>query len=519
MATLTAPLDRPLVNDKREIFGWAMYDWANSAFSTTVGTVFLGPYLSGLVRVAAEASPDGQARFFGLPVAAESFLPFCIAFSVVFQAGFLPILGAVADYSHRRKFLLRLFATVGALATMALFLVQGDLWWLGGVLFIIANLAFGAAIVFYNAYLPDIASADQRDRVSAFGWAMGYLGGGFLLVINLGLFLGREALGLDSATAVRINLASAGVWWLGWSFLTWAALRSRRSARSLPAGETVFSIAFKQLSGTTGLPARTIALLLLSPVLVFVWLPVVSFLGLPIELIFIAAVGPIVMIGLFLWRKRRELPETTKFLLAYLIYNDGVQTVIAVSSLFAAAPVERGGLGIPTDRLILLILMIQFVAFFGALLFGRLAEWLGGKRALVVSLFIWSAVVIYAFLGMRSFDASPLGIPLAELEFWVLGIFIALVLGGSQAISRSMFAQMIPQEKEAEYFSIYEISERGTSWLGPFIFGAVNQAIGNLRPAIFSVVVFFVLGLAILLTVNAARAFQESGPRESDLAV
>ncbi|MDW8396071.1 MAG: MFS transporter, partial [Anaerolineae bacterium] len=506
MATLTASLDRPLVNDKREIFGWAMYDWANSAFSTTIGTVFLGPYLSSLVRAAAEASPDGQARFFGLPVAAESFLPFCIAFSVVFQAGFLPILGAIADYSHRRKFLLRLFATVGAVATMALFFVQGDLWWLGGVLFIIANLAFGAAIVFYNAYLPDIASPDQRDRVSAFGWAMGYLGGGLLLVLNLALFLGHERLGLDSATAVRINLASAGAWWLGWAFLTWATLRSRRSARALPAGETVLSIAFKQLSGTTGLPAPTIAFLLLSPVLVFVWLPVVSFLGLSIELIFIAAIGPIVMIGLFLWRKRHELPETTKFLLAYLIYNDGIQTVIAVSSLFAAAPVERGGLGVPTQRLILLILMIQFIAFIGALLFGRLAEWLGGKRALVVSLLIWSAVVIYAFLGMQNFGASPLGIPIAELEFWVLGIFIALVLGGSQAISRSMFAQMIPKEKEAEYFSIYEISERGTSWLGPFIFGAVNQAIGNLRPAVFSVVLFFVVGLAILFTVNAARA-------------
>ncbi|MCS7324246.1 MAG: MFS transporter [Anaerolineae bacterium] len=507
---------RPLVNDPKEIRGWAMYDWANSAFSTTVGTVFLGPYLSSLVAAAAKASPDGLARFFGLPVAPESFLPFCIAFSVVFQAGFLPVLGAIADYSHRRKFMLRLFATLGALATTALFFVQGDLWWLGGVLFIIANFAFGAAIVFYNAYLPDIASADQRDRVSAFGWAMGYLGGGLLLALNLVLFLQRERLGLDSATAVRINLASAGVWWFGWSFWTWLTLRPRHATRTLPPGETVLGVAFKQLSSTTGLPARLIAVLLLSPLLVFAWVPLVNLLGLSTEWVFAAALGPIAMIGLFLWRKRRALPETTKFLLAYLIYNDGIQTVIAVSALFAAAPVARGGLGVPTERLTLLILMIQFVAFFGALFFGRLAGRLGSKRALVVSLFIWTAVVVYAYLGMRDFSVVALGLPRAELEFWVLGVFIALVLGGSQAISRSMFAQMIPQDKEAEFFSIYEISERGTSWLGPFIFGAVNQTLGDLRPAVLSVVIFFVVGLAILLTVNAQRAFAESGPRRSD---
>ena len=146
-----------LVNDRREIAGWAMYDWANSAFSTTVGTVFLGPYLAGLVEEAAKAYPDGLARFFGVPVAPDSFLPFAISFSVVFQAGFLPILGAIADYSHQRKQLMRLFATIGAAATTALFFVQGERWWLGGVLFVIANLSFGAAIVFYNAYLPDIA--------------------------------------------------------------------------------------------------------------------------------------------------------------------------------------------------------------------------------------------------------------------------------------------------------------------------------------------------------------------------
>src|SRR5215207_10731970 len=195
-------------NDRREIFGWAMYDWANSAFSTTVGTVFLGPYIASLAADAAGA--DGLARFFGIPIAPDSFLPYCISFSVGLQVLFLPILGAIADYSHLRKRMMQIFATIGAVATMAMFFVVGDLWWLGGLLFIIANLAFGAAIVFYNAYLPDIASEEERDRVSSYGFAMGYIGGGLLLALNLAFFIFSDTIGVPGDLAVRINLASAG---------------------------------------------------------------------------------------------------------------------------------------------------------------------------------------------------------------------------------------------------------------------------------------------------------------------
>jgi MFS transporter, UMF1 family len=219
-----------LVNDKKEIFGWGMYDWANSAFSTTVGTVFLGPFVASLARSAAEAAGTETVSFFGIPVAPDSFLPYCISFSVFMQVLFLPILGAIADYSHLRKAMMRLFATIGAVATILMFFVTGNLWWLGGVLYIVANLAFGAAIVFYNAYLPDIASEEERDRVSSYGWAMGYLGGGILLALNLAFFIFSEDLGVPTDLAVRINLASAGVWWLGFSYLTWSRLRSITSA-------------------------------------------------------------------------------------------------------------------------------------------------------------------------------------------------------------------------------------------------------------------------------------------------
>ena len=454
MATTTAPI----VNDKREIFGWAMYDWANSAFSTTVGTVFLGPYIASLA--AASAGVDGMARFFGIPVAPDSFLPYCISFSVGLQVLFLPILGAIADYSHLRKRMMQVFAMIGAISTILMFLVTGSWWWLGGVLFIVANLTFGAAMVFYNSYLPDIASEEERDRVSSYGWAMGYLGGGLLLALNLAFFIFSEDIGVPGDLAVRINLASAGIWWIGFSFITWARLKPRHAARKLPEGETYVSVGFKQLGHT--------------------------------------------------FREIKHFPETLKYLLAYFLYNDGIQTVIAVSSTFAAAPLSRGGIELPQDTLIALILMIQFVAFFGALFWGKLAKWIGAKQSILVALVIWSGVVIYAYGGLYGDSRVA--------QFFVLGVFIALVMGGSQAISRSLFAQMVPIGKEAEYYSFYEVSERGTSWTGPLIFGLANQIFGSLRYGILALIFYFIAGLLVLPFVNVNKAMEDVKKYDSNKA-
>ncbi len=444
-------MEQPQVNDKREIFGWAMYDWANSAFSTTVATVFLGPYIALLAANAAKSFPDGLARLGPVPIAPDSFFPYCVSISVVLEVLFLPILGAIADYSHLRKRMMQVFATIGAGMTIALFLVSGPLWWLGGLFFILANMAFGASIVFYNSYLPDIASEDQRDRVSSYGWAMGYLGDGLLLALNLAFYSLRNRLGIPTDLAIRINLASAGVWWLGFSFFTWARIHPRHAHRPLPSGETYTSIGFKQL-------ARTI-------------------------------------------REIRRFPETLKFLGSFFLYNDGIQTVIAVSSTFAAAPLLRGGLALDLSTLTIVILIIQFTAFFGALFWGRLATWVGAKQAVIISLVIWSAVVIYAYYGLRGDNRV--------LEFMLLGVVIAIVLGGSQAISRSLFAQMIPSGREAEFYSFYEISDRGTSWIGPLLFGLINQISGSLRPAILSLIFFFIVGLVTLPFVNEKKAIQD----------
>lgn len=434
------------INDRREIFGWTMYDWANSAFSTTVVTALLGPYILAL----AESSPE-PLSLFGVTVEPAAIFPFSASLSVLLQVLFLPLLGTVADYTHLKKRMLLTFAYLGAAATILLFLIRADMpalgtngaVILGSLLFIVANLSFGAAIVFYNAFLPDIATPDQRDMVSSRGFALGYLGGGLLLLLNLGLITLME----DTALAVRISLASAGVWWLVFTYLfPRRRLRQRAPARELPPGENLFNHGIRQIANTLR----------------------------------------------ELWRK---YPQTLRYLIAYLIYNDGIQTVIIVSTAFAADE-----LGVGTQTLLILVLMIQFVAFGGALMFGYLARRLGAKRAIMLSLVVWSALVIYAYAFLTN-----------EMQLYIMGFVVALVLGGSQALSRSLFSQMIPPEHEAEYFGFYEISERGTSWIGPLAFAAAVQLTGSQRIAIVTLIIFFVVGLFLLSRVNVRQAMLDAG--------
>jgi UMF1 family MFS transporter len=429
--------------NRREQIGWYFYDFANSAFPTTVVTVFLGPFLTALTQSAADA--DGYVHPLGIPILADSFFPYMVSLSVLLQVFFLPILGAISDYTHIKKQMLGLFAYIGAFATMGLYFVQGDNYLLGGLLFLIANLSFGASIVFYNAYLPEIADADHRDTVSSQGWALGYLGGGLLLAVNLVLFTQAESLGIETAHAVRISMASAGVWWAIFTIIPMLSLKHRQPQKQLPAGERYATIGFKQLKHTlTQLP---------------------------------------------------KYPQTLLFLVAYLLYNDGIQTVIALSAQFG-----NQELGIGETSLVSLILMIQFVAIGGALGFGYLARVMGAKRAIMVSLVIWSGTVIYAYALLET-----------QVQFFIMGGVIAIVLGGSQALSRSLFSQMIPNGQEAEYFSLYEVSERGTSWLGPLMFGLALQFTGSYRFALLSVVLFFVVGLLLLTRVDVRRAISESG--------
>jgi UMF1 family MFS transporter len=331
----------------------------------------------------------------------------------------------------------------GAGATTLFFFITAPLVVWGGLLFIIANLSFGAAIVFYNAFLPEIAGPDERDAVSSRGFGFGYLGGGVLLLLNLILFQTMA----DKGLAVRISLASAGLWWLAFTFLfPQQRLVQRAAARQLPPGETYLSHSLKQLGQTFR------------------------------ELL-------------------QDHPVTLRYLIAYLIYNDGIQTVIVVATQFGSEE-----LGIGTDTLTLVILMIQFVAFLGVFIFNALAKKIGTKKTIMVNLVVWAAVVIYAW-----------GVLYSSVQFWVLGATVALILGGSQALSRSLFSQMVPAQREAEYFSLYEISERGTSWIGPLVFALAVQITGTQRIALVSLIIFFIVGLILLSVTDVRQAIREAG--------
>src|SRR5437016_3759593 len=341
------------VNNRREQIGWYFYDWANSAFPTTVVTVFLGPWLTTVTKAAADAG--GFVYPLGIKVHAGSFFPYVVSLSVLGQVLLLPVLGAVADYSHRKKEMLALFAYVGAGATLGLSGVAGTRYLPGGVLFVIANVSFGASVVFYNAFLPDIASPDRRNAVSSYGWALGYLGGGLLLALNLALFSQAVTLGLSTGAVVRLNLASAGAWWAAFTLIPLYTLKNRAPARRLPHGESYLTVGFHQLRRTLG--------------------------------------------------------------------------------------------------------------------------------------------------GVRRYPQTVV----------VLAAVISVVLGVSQALRRALYSHMLPRGQEAEYFSLYEVSERGTSWLGPFLFGLALQLTGSYRIAILSLSVFFLLGLAVLAHVDVKRAVVEAG--------
>jgi len=226
--------DAPVTNDRREQIGWYFYDWANSAFYTTVITVFLGPYLTTVTQNAAD--PSGFVYPFGIKVGAGSFFPYMVSLSVLLQVVLLPVLGAIADYSRLKKQMMVFFAYAGAFATMGLYFLEGEKYLLGGGLFVLANLSNGAALVLYNALLPDVASPDRRDAVSSNGFALGYLGGGLLLALNLGLYVNHEPLGLSAGQAVRISLFSAGAWWALFTVIPMVTIRQKQAVRGLPPG-------------------------------------------------------------------------------------------------------------------------------------------------------------------------------------------------------------------------------------------------------------------------------------------
>jgi UMF1 family MFS transporter len=422
---------------------WYLYDWANSAFSTTVISLFIGPYLTSIAENSADAA--GMISLWGFEMRPGSLYPYAISFSVFMQVFLLPIVGGIADRIKSRNGLLAVFAYIGSISTICLYFVKDGRFALGAFLLIVANISFGAALVVANSYIQDLASPDKRDAVSSRGWATGYAGGGLLLLLNLILYAGYESFGVTQAEAVRISLMSAGIWWALFTIITVRGLRTLN--RPVGAvGSEALTVGFKELKTTI--------------------------------------------------KDVRKYPETLKFLIAYLFYNDGIQTVIAISGTYAILELK-----LTEISLVIAILIVQVTALIGALLLAKLSDKIGAKKVILLTLLIWTLMVVITY-------ALPAG---QQNPYLAIAAGIGFVLGGSQALSRSLYSQVIPRSREAQYFSFYEISERGTSWLGTLAFGIAFGLTGSYRQSVLLIIAFFVIGGLLLLRVNIRQAITESG--------
>ncbi|MDY7000753.1 MAG: MFS transporter [Thermodesulfobacteriota bacterium] len=424
--------------DKRRIFGWLMYDWANSAYVTTVAVAVLPAYFAAVV-VPPDGFRIGESAFsasclWGYLVSATALLVFLLA----------PFLGAVADFSGQKKRFLGIACLVGSVSAGLLFFSGPGMVWLTMFLFALAHAAFVGGNVFYDAFLPHITTKDQYDRVSGRGYAYGYVGGGLQFALSLALIAGHARLGLTEGQAARVAMVFAALWWGGFSIITFTRLNEPKG-QSLPGSP-------KGLARAAAYAGIGVSRLLKTT------------------------------------REARRIPGLLPFLLAFLFYNDGIQTVIAMATIYG-----KTELGLSSTVLMVTLLMIQFVAVFGALVFSGLAQKISSRGALMVALFLWAGVAVYAY-----FMRTP-------TEYFIMGGVVGLVLGGSQALSRSLYARLIPKSASAEYFGYFSVVGRLSAVVGPFVFAAVTQATGSSRAAVLSLVVFFAVGMVLLWRVRVVE--------------
>lgn len=431
-------------NDSKSIFGWAMYDWANSAYITIMGAV-IAPLFTGTI-----VPEEGWNGWSG-----ETIWAWVISGAATLLFLMMPVLGAAADYgSARRIFLLRFAVLGGAFVLVLPFVPDGAVPWFV-VIALLANIGFVGANVFYDALLPGLVTKDQMDRVSSKGYAFGYMGGGLYLALAMVLiFLSGDggASGLSTSAAARIAIFGSGIWWIGFTAYSLRRMPETGSPLQLPgryAGTPVWrayaSVGFRKTFATV--------------------------------------------------RNLVKFPQLLLFVVAYIFYNDGIQTVIGISGAYAEDTLELSlaviGLG---------FLVVQFVAFGGALLFGAMAGRMGSKRAILWSLGVWTLITVYAYF-------LPAG---GVLQFLGVAAVIGVVLGGVQALSRSLYASMIPEESAAEFFGFYTVFSKFSAIWGPLVFALISGSTGSGRPAILAIAAFFLVGGALLSLVDTERAAAHS---------
>jgi UMF1 family MFS transporter len=410
-----------------DIRAWAMYDWANSAFQTTIiAAVF--PIYFHKVAAAGLAPAEATSRF-----------AWATTIAILIVAVIAPLLGAVADYAAMKKRLLGVFLAIGVVATGAMYWIERGDWLFALVLFVIGNVGVAGSVVFYDSLLPHLVGPSDLDRVSSAGYALGYIGGGVLLALNLAMIQKPALFGIpDAGMATRLSLASVAVWWLVFSIPLFR--RVPEPPRSIEPDET-------------------------------------------------PRMNPVLTGGrrlLETFHELRKYRQALLLLLAFLLYNDGIQTIIRMATTYGSE------VGIDESAMILALLITQFIGVPFAFLFGALADRIGAKRAIFGGLAVYAGITV---LGYYMKNAT---------QFLALAALVGMVQGGTQALSRSLFASMIPRHKSSEFFGFFGVFERYAGILGPAVFAWVSAHSGTSRSAILSVIAFFVLGAALLTRVDVA---------------
>ena len=404
---------------------WAWYDWANSAYFTTVITAVFPAFYSTYAAAGLEPS-QATARFGALTT-----------ISVAVIAVVSPILGAIADYTGIRKKLLAAFTLVGATSAAAMVFIQRGDWVLASALFFIGNIGVSGSLVFYDSLLPHVAKAEETDRVSAAGYALGYFSGGLLLLLNLWWILQPQTFGFtDAAAATKASFVSVAVWWLLFSIPL--LRRVPEPGIVLEAGESpqigILSAAFGRLGRT--------------------------------------------------FRDIRRYKHAFILFLSMLLYQDGIQTIIRMASVYGAE------IGIDQNAQIAAFVMVQFLGIPFSFLFGALGTRIGTKRAIFIALFVYTIATIIAFFMTT------------VTQFFLLAALVATVMGGAQALSRAMFSRLIPPNKTSEFFGFYAVAERFATVLGPFVFTVSVLVTGSSRFAVLFIVTFFAAGALLLARVD-----------------
>jgi UMF1 family MFS transporter len=423
---------------RRELRAWALYDLANSGFQTTIIAAVFPIYYR---RVAAAGLPEAEAM---------SRFAWATALAILIVAVVAPVLGAIADHSAVKKKMLAAFASIGIASAFAMFSVTEGEWRFALVLFVIGNIGIAGSIVFYESLLPHLVSADELDRVSAAGYATGYLGGGILLGINLLMIQQPGWFGLaDAGIGTRVSFVSVGVWWMIFTLPLMIVV---------PEPGSLASSKRQRLSIVQGVRGLMQTL-----------------------------------------RELRHHRQAVLFLLAFLVYNDGIQTMIRVASIYGES------IGLDTGTMIAALLMTQFIGVPAAFGFGALASRIGPKRGILLGLAVYTLISALGYYMTTS------------MHFFLLAILVGLVQGGTQALSRSLFASLIPRQKSSEFFAFFGVFERYAGVLGPALFAIVVSRSGSGRSAILAVLFFFVAGAALLFPVDVAEGRRSARAAEARL--